>query len=479
MQQRKTYFAIALSILLVLGFIATSAISYFVAHDSLSDQITGESLPLTSDNIYSEIERDLLRSILISSLMANDTFVRDWTIGGEVDPQAIQRYLSEIQQEYDTTTAFFVSETTRHYYHPRGILKTVTEDDPDDAWYFRVREMRDDYEINVDTDTADPSRLNIFINYRVRGFDGNYLGATGIGLAVDSVAELIATYERRYGRTIYLVDREGDVTLRGRDLDGPDNIRDRPGIDDVATQVLSNPAVDTRARGEDGETLYINSRLIPELDWHLVVTQEGLTGENRILNTLMLNIGVALLLSALVAAGGWYTVRGYHVQLESMATTDELTGCANRQLFESLFDHVSRNAQRRNQPMSLISFDADQFKPINDRYGHATGDIVLRTLTNRARHRVRDGDTLFRWGGDEFLILLPDCNIRDAARIAEDIRAAVAAEPMVWGDERIPLAISVGVAEWRPRESSQALIGRCDQALYEAKRRGGNQVATA
>ena len=202
MQQRKTYFAIALCTLLVLGFIATSTISYLVAHDSLSDQVTGESLPLTSDNIYSEIERDLLRSILISSLMANDTFVRDWTIEGEEDPEAIQRYLTEIQQEYDTTTAFFVSEATRNYYHPRGILKEVNENDPDDAWYFRVREMRDDYEINVDTDTADPSRLNIFINYRVHDFNGDYIGATGIGLAVDSVAQLIATYERRYGRTI-------------------------------------------------------------------------------------------------------------------------------------------------------------------------------------------------------------------------------------------------------------------------------------
>lgn len=479
MQQRKTYFAIALCTLLVLGFIATSTISYLVAHDSLSDQVTGESLPLTSDNIYSEIERDLLRSILISSLMANDTFVRDWTIEGEEDPEAIQRYLTEIQQEYDTTTAFFVSEATRNYYHPRGILKEVNENDPDDAWYFRVREMRDDYEINVDTDTADPSRLNIFINYRVHDFNGDYIGATGIGLAVDSVAQLIATYERRYGRTIYLIDREGDVTLRGRELDGADNIRARPGIRDVATQVLSSPAVDTRAQGEDGETLYINSRLIPELDWHLVVTQEGLTGETRILNTLLLNIAVALLLSALVAAGGWYTVRGYHVQLESMATTDELTGSANRQVFESLFDHVSRNGVRRKQPISLISFDVDKFKPINDHHGHATGDIALRTLTDRARQRVRDGDTLFRWGGDEFLILLPDCDMQDAARIAEDIRAAVAAEPIRWRDTTIPLAVSVGVTEWQPHESSQALIARCDEALYEAKRNGGNQVVTA
>ncbi len=83
-----------LSILLITGFLITSLVSYFVARQSLSDEISQNSLPLTSDNIYSEIQQDLLRPIFISSLMAQDTFVRDWTIGGETDADKIIRYLS-------------------------------------------------------------------------------------------------------------------------------------------------------------------------------------------------------------------------------------------------------------------------------------------------------------------------------------------------------------------------------------------------
>lgn len=143
MHKRKLISVVALAVLLIAGFLATSLTSYFVARDSLASSITDQMLPLTSDNIYSEIQRDLLRPILISSVMATDTFVRDWKLQGESDPQRIIAYLAEIQQEYDTITAFFVSEQSRQCYHPTGILKTVSETDPADAWYFAVRNQRE------------------------------------------------------------------------------------------------------------------------------------------------------------------------------------------------------------------------------------------------------------------------------------------------------------------------------------------------
>ena len=139
--QKKLYSAIALAGVLVVGFITSSVISYFLAQDSVSDHIAEETLPLTSDNIYSEIEQDLLRSVLISSLMAHDTLLRDWTLDGEANPEKMVRYLKEIQQKYDTTTAFYVSEETRNYYHASGVLKQVSRDDEQDAWYFRAREL--------------------------------------------------------------------------------------------------------------------------------------------------------------------------------------------------------------------------------------------------------------------------------------------------------------------------------------------------
>ncbi|MDZ7748408.1 MAG: sensor domain-containing diguanylate cyclase [Halofilum sp. (in: g-proteobacteria)] len=452
MPYRKLYFAGALTALLVLGFIATSIIGYYVARDSLHDRIADETLPLTSDNIYSEIEQDLLRSVLISSLMAHDTFVRDWTLGGEDDPQKIIRYLQQIQQKYGTTTAFYVSESTRRYYHPEGVLETVEPDDPTDEWYFRVRDLDEPYEINVDQDTADPDRLTIFVNHRVEGYDGDYLGATGVGLSVDAVAKLIESYQQRYGRQIYFIDRDGNVQLRGESYEGADNVRERAGMAQVATKILANPSTAASYTGPNGNTVHVNSRLIPEFDWYLVVEQSGSATETRILNTLMLNIGIALVIAVLVLATAWFTIHGYQARLEQMATTDELTGSANRQVFELLFNQAVRSARRSGSRVSLVALDIDGFKAVNDAHGHAAGDAVIRTLIATARRNIRDTDTTCRWGGDEFLLLLSDCGSEDAARIAENIRREIGEHPVEHGGAEIEVSVSLGTAEHRAGE---------------------------
>lgn len=476
MPYKKLYFAAALSVLLLLGFIASSVISYFVAHESISSQIADEALPLTSDNIYSEIERDLLRSILISSLMAHDTFVRDWTIGGEEDPERIIRYLREIKSKYDTTTSFFVSERTRRYYHPDGVLKTVSRDDPNDAWYFRVRDMNDSYEINLDRDTADPSRLSIFVNYRVTDYEGNYIGVTGVGLAVDSVVDLIESYQQRYGRQIYFVDRNGEVTLRGGGFEGGEHIRDRHGLQDVAAKILASPSASARYADEDGRTVYVNSRLIPELDWHLIVEQTGSRAETRILSTLALNIGIALGITALVLVSAYFTIRGYQLRLEEMATTDKLTGAANRQVFEMLFDQVAKTATRYGTAVSLVTIDIDNFKVVNDTYGHAAGDTVLRTFAAIVRDHIRASDIFCRWGGDEFLLVLNDCTASDARAVAEKIREAVRTRRVRHAAADISITISIGVVEYRQGEDVGSMIARCDDVLYQSKRGGRDAV---
>lgn len=256
MKNRKIRLVLILGIVLMSGFITTCFISYNAAHDSLTNQIAETTLPLTSDNIYSEIQRDLLQPIFISSLMAHDTFVRDWVMEGEKDEQAITRYLDEIQKKYRTVSCFFVSDKSRKYYHPLGVLKTVSEDDSDDEWYFRVKTMKDDYEINVDTDTADKSSLTIFINYRVYDYEGRYIGATGVGLAVKSVTNLINSYQSRYNRRVLFMNREGQIVLHSNNYSGPKDIRQVSGLSKYALELLTSPS-DSVEYKKDGKTVFL------------------------------------------------------------------------------------------------------------------------------------------------------------------------------------------------------------------------------
>ncbi|WP_234406133.1 hypothetical protein [Methylobacillus glycogenes] len=107
------------------GFIATSLVSYHVSRTSIHNAIVESSLPLSSDNIYSEIQKDLVRPIFVSSMMASDTFLRDWMIDGENDINKISRYLQEVQTHYGAFASFLVSEHSLNYYYGQGLLKQV------------------------------------------------------------------------------------------------------------------------------------------------------------------------------------------------------------------------------------------------------------------------------------------------------------------------------------------------------------------
>jgi diguanylate cyclase (GGDEF)-like protein len=473
---KKTQFIAAVTVLLLAGFLATSLISYYVAQNSLSKHIAEDALPLTSDNIYSEIQRDLLTPILISSLMAHDTFVRDWALHGEGEQLKIRNYLQEIQRKYSTTTAFYVSERTRNYYHATGILKTVDPKEPGDAWYFRVREQTQPYEINVDSDTADRSRLSIFVNYRVLDSGGNFIGATGVGLSVNAVTKLIEIYQQRYGRKIYFIDREGNVTLHGSGFADIQRIQDRPGLARFATQILANPSASFSYETPDAGRVYLNSRLVPEFNWLLLVEQQDDPGEARNLTTLFINISVSLLITALVLLIAYLTLNGYQRRLEQMATTDKLTGAASRQVFDMIFERAVKAAERRARQLSMINIDIDHFKAINDTYGHQGGDVVIQTVADLIRRNIREADTLCRWGGEEFLLLLDDCSLDDANMRAETIRQAVRDSRVQFGRDQIAVTISLGVAQHRAGEELLTLISRSDAALYAAKQEGRDRV---
>ena len=157
--------------------------------------------------------------------------------------------------------------------------------------------------------------------------------------------------------------------------------------------------------------------------------------------------------------------------LIQLATRDPLTGAGNRRALESKLEDVVRKQQRKPSTASLILLDLDHFKAVNDRHGHATGDEILKSLTEIINLRIRVTDSLFRIGGEEFVIVL-DGEGRDHARhLAEQLRTLVEANELVPNQE---VTISLGVAELEAGESALHWLKRADEAMYDAKRRGRN-----
>lgn len=166
----------------------------------------------------------------------------------------------------------------------------------------------------------------------------------------------------------------------------------------------------------------------------------------------------------------------YHEEIYRMTIVDGLTQIHNkRYLFESLDREIIR-ARRHDRPLSLLMFDIDFFKRINDHYGHLAGDHVLRELAETVQSRIRRDEVFARYGGEEFVIVLPETTMDGAQQLAESIREKVSEHQFVFQGESIPVTISVGVALVQEADSATEIIQRADEKLYEAKRSGRNRV---
>ena len=170
-----------------------------------------------------------------------------------------------------------------------------------------------------------------------------------------------------------------------------------------------------------------------------------------------------------------------HGDLQRLAALDPLTGVFNRRFGARRLQEEFGRSVRSDAPLGALMFDIDHFKRVNDAYGHLVGDRVLRAVTDAAKSVLREGDVLVRYGGEEFLAILPAAASKDAALIAERLRRSVADLVVAEGDQQVRVTVSLGVASC-PDEAikePEALIKLADDALYQAKQGGRDQVVVA
>ncbi len=165
----------------------------------------------------------------------------------------------------------------------------------------------------------------------------------------------------------------------------------------------------------------------------------------------------------------------YNQAIQS-ALHDPLTGALNRFSMDNIFNREMELSNRNKTPLSLIALDIDFFKQVNDTYGHATGDCVLKHLTECVRQCTRTTDALFRYGGEEFTLLLNNTSFDGARQLAERIRETVQDTPCICNGQNIYVTVSMGISLFQPEDSQTSLFERADQALYQAKKSGRNQV---
>lgn len=476
---RRSQIVISISLIIVFAFAFISFFNYASAKNAAINEIKASGLPLTRENIYSRIMKILLPPKSISSLMAHDSFLIEWTKNGEKNVQEITSYLAEIQKEYNFFSTFFVSESSENYYHFSGLLKKIDPGEPQDNWYYNFVNSWSEFDLNVDIDEANNFTLAIFINYRVEDKNGKLIGAAGVGLEVQNFSKILTEIQNKFGRRVYLINKSGliqahsDTSKIEREM-----IFRVPGLNTVADQLLtkSEDPVDL-TYSKNGKTTLVTSRFIPEIDWYLIVEQDQntalITANNNLLRTIIIGILTIFIVIFLVIL----LQNRYTKNLENLAVTDTLTKLPNRRRFNLRFENAANRFNRYGTEFCMILMDVDQFKKINDTLGHPVGDTVLVKISEIISKNIRSNDMLARWGGDEFIAIY-EGEMKQAVATTERIIEAVRKSefPDLVNANYKP-TLSCGIIKYHENGTIESMTQKADQLMYKAKQNGKDQLA--
>lgn len=341
----------------------------------------------------------------------------------------------------------------------------------------------------------DPLRgeLAYYASHPIRAEDGMIIGAA----VLEKSLERFAADLQKFARPYFFIDPAGIVVLTNR----PD-MRFRPlwplPADKRATlagqfgrlddrPILKEEINDASWISLGGERDYVRRRFADQSKWSLVImSQIREIYASRVLGIIITFLVTMMTLIYLFGRERWVRDR---VQMEKrlklqelardlrfQATTDALTGLANRLKFNQVLANEVLRSERYKTSLSLVLYDIDHFKRVNDMYGHQVGDKVLVELSRVVAGRIRTNDLLARWGGEEFMLLTPGCDGGVAYQAAEKLRVAIES---VMFDQVGMVTCSFGVAEYLEGDTIETFIGRVDEAMYKAKINGRNRVEQA
>ena len=225
--------------------------------------------------------------------------------------------------------------------------------------------------------------------------------------------------------------------------------------------------------------ILVSTAFLVMLDYRVSMTSTTLV-LHPLIAALMraLNFGIPIVAMAALVLHYFKMVAQQQAQLKEHATTDPLTGLMNRRRLREIW-MLASEGRRSSFPLSIILCDIDRFKAINDSYGHDVGDEVLRKVAQILPREVRNTDSVCRWGGEEFLLLLPRADNAQAVARANRIREIIAGTPLLIGDQTLNVTITMGVATLTDEEKFESAAHRADVALYEGKIAGRNRVIAA
>lgn len=469
---------IIITTLLLILSVTISIANYIVSLKSTQVHLKTQSLPLSVDNIYTEIQKHLIEPYLVSSMMANDTFLKDWILQGEKDVKNISKYLDSIKNKYEMLTTFLVSEKSKKYYTHNGYLENIKKGNPTNQWYFDFRDIPKSHEINLDFNNNFTNTLIMFINFKIYDDNYNFIGSTGIGLEISYIDEMLRMFKKNYHLNIYFLNEDGKIVLTRQGANAPRHLNDIPDLKVFKDKIISKDT-EIIEYTKNNEDYILKTKYIPELDIYLVVEANLKDFVKEATNIFYINLALSLSFTFIFALIIMFVLRKYHYKLERLADFDSLTQIPNRRNFNQQFKKLLALYKKDERPICLLFMDIDNFKTINDELGHQIGDDVLIQTAQILNKSIRKTDLLSRWGGEEFVIAFVNTHINDAHTITQKIKESIEKNEALKETVGYNITASFGLTACNTNDTIDSSILRADKAMYEAKQHGKNRVVIA
>ncbi len=488
----RKHIIIAIALGLVFLFIANAGISAFLLKgNSISlraEQFSGLTITLsehTSQNLY--IANAALKDIAESLALAkvdNEKAYRQFAV------QKVQfEYLQgKIKGNAILNVATFVSKEGKVLNYSRSY--PPPEIDLSNRDYFQYLKSNNDQLVYYSKSVKNKGNGQwiFYLARRITGAQGEFLGLVLVGISVDRFSSLFEKVGRNLGEGVEVSLYRQDKTLLTR----------WPLVEDIIGQVDSSHSIDeSLSQSNQNEVIIYSPSKINKwsngadermASYRYVVGYPLIVGvtapQSLYLSDWYKNVA-GLLLSTLVSLFALFIaasllIRSYSSDAHNqyLAHYDFLTGLPNRLLLKDRLQIAIKNSKSAGKNVGLLFLDLDNFKEINDSYGHPVGDFVLKEIADRMRACLRESDTVGRIGGDEFLIILPDLGVKNnAIDIAKKVRYAIS-QPIACSQLTLTTAASIGVALYPDNaQSAEALINKADIAMFYAKSYGKNRVA--
>lgn len=425
--------------------------------------------------LFSIINSEVIRPLNIASFMAHDLLLIDFVEQEKINKPKLLQYLKRFSERYNMLT-FIALE--KHNFVLDSNNKSISLINEKAEWYHRLKSQ----DKNQFSDIGNAENPHLYFDMKIFNHKEEFLGFVGVAVDLNHFSEKFQEYSTRFGFELVFVDRNNDIMLSSNHLmkteshhrkDETINIGQLDWYQHILSQGDLYQLTQTVVTIDSDERI-ISQMPIQALDWRLFILFPPISKQDEYLQLFIAKIGVFILLIFIIYLLFITVVDYFKNHLVKDSETDFLTKLPNRSYLNWRFEELI--CQHDN--ICVVIADIDYFKIVNDTYGHLVGDDVLKEVASQLNANLRSDDISGRWGGEEFVMLLPNTPCQKAFEIVERIRESIANTPFQVSSSShvFNTTISFGISESPTKDVTfKQLIEEADKALYQAKNNGRNQ----